>query len=45
VVHGAYGDVFTRLRRRRTFSLAAEIQWGLLPPLTGSSRFLVKDVV
>ena len=28
VAHGAYGDVFTRLRRRRTFSLAAEIQWG-----------------
>jgi hypothetical protein len=42
VVHGAYGDVFTRLRRRRTFSLAAEIQWGLLPPLTfGTERVVI----
>jgi serine phosphatase RsbU (regulator of sigma subunit) len=42
VVHGAYGDVFTRLRRRRTFSLAAEIQWGLLPPLTfGTERIVI----
>jgi hypothetical protein len=28
VVHSAYGDVFTQARRRRTFSLAAAIQWG-----------------
>ena len=42
VVHGAYGDVFTRLRRRKTFSLAAEIQWGLLPPLTfGTERVVI----
>jgi Stage II sporulation protein E (SpoIIE) len=42
VTHGAYGDVFTRLRRRRTFSLAAEIQWGLLPPLTfGTERVII----
>jgi hypothetical protein len=42
VVHGAYGDVFTRLGRRRTFSLAAEIQWGLLPPLTfGTERVVI----
>src|SRR4051794_30522714 len=42
VTHGAYGDVFTRLRRRRTFSLAAEIQWGLLPPLTfGTERIVI----
>src|SRR3954469_218421 len=42
VGHGAYGDVFTRLRRRRTFSLAAEIQWGLLPPLTfGTERIVI----
>ena len=42
VVHGAYGDVFTRLRRRRTFSLAAEIQWELLPPLTfGTERIVI----
>ena len=42
VVHGAYGDVFTRARRRKTFSLAAEIQWGLLPPLTfGTERVVI----
>ena len=42
VSHGAYGDVFTRARRRRTFSLAAEIQWGLLPPLTfGTERVVI----
>jgi serine phosphatase RsbU (regulator of sigma subunit) len=42
VTHGAYGDVFTRLRRRRTFSLAAEIQWELLPPLTfGTERIVI----
>lgn len=28
-----YGDVFYTTRRRREMSLAAEIQWGLLPPL------------
>jgi serine phosphatase RsbU (regulator of sigma subunit) len=42
VGHGAYGDVFVRLRRHRTFSLAAEIQWGLLPPLTfGTERIVI----
>src|SRR4051794_31575629 len=42
VAHGAYGDVLTRLRRRRTFSLAAEIQWELLPPLTfGTERIVI----
>ncbi|MBC7596164.1 MAG: serine/threonine-protein phosphatase [Kineosporiaceae bacterium] len=29
-----YGDTLVRLRRRREMSLAAEIQWSLLPPLT-----------
>ena len=29
-----YGDTLVRLRRRRDMSLAAEIQWSLLPPLT-----------
>ncbi len=42
VTHGAYGDVFTRLRRRRTFSLATESQWRLLPPLTfGTERVVI----
>jgi hypothetical protein len=29
-----YGDHITRRRRRTDFSLAAEMRWGLLPPLT-----------
>jgi serine phosphatase RsbU (regulator of sigma subunit) len=29
-----YGDTLVRLRRRREHRLAAELQWGLLPPLT-----------
>ncbi len=37
----AYSDVFARLRRRRTLSLAAEIQWDLLPPLTYAGDRLV----
>src|SRR3712207_1949128 len=32
VVHDAYTDVFARLRRRKTLSLAAEMQWELRPP-------------
>jgi hypothetical protein len=31
---GQYTDVYFLARRRRTMSLAAEMQWGLLPPLT-----------
>ncbi len=34
ITRDAYSDVFSRLRRRRELSLAAEIQWELLPPLT-----------
>jgi len=34
VVRDAYTDVFSRLRRRKRLSLAAEMQWELLPPLT-----------
>lgn len=34
VSNNAYSDLFARVRRRRTLSLAAEIQWDLLPPLT-----------
>ena len=32
VVNDGYTDIFAQLRRRRTMSLAAEIQWDLLPP-------------
>jgi hypothetical protein len=42
VVNDAYGDVFSRLRRRKTLSLAAEMQWDLLPPLTfGTDRVVI----
>ncbi|SDQ06601.1 PP2C family protein-serine/threonine phosphatase [Quadrisphaera sp. DSM 44207] len=34
VVNDAYSDAFSRVRRRRTMSLAAEMQWELLPPLS-----------
>ena len=41
-VRDAYSDVFARVRRRRPMSLAAEMQWELLPPLTfGSERVVV----
>lgn len=33
-----YGDTLVRARRRRQLGLAAELQWGLLPPLTFASR-------
>jgi serine phosphatase RsbU (regulator of sigma subunit) len=42
VVNDAYTDLFARLRRRKTLSLAAEIQWELLPPLTfGTDRLVI----
>jgi serine phosphatase RsbU (regulator of sigma subunit) len=42
VTRDAYSDVFSRLRRNRPMSVAAEIQWELLPPLTfGSERLVV----
>ena len=41
VVNTAYTDIFTQLRRRKTMSLAAEIQWDLLPPLTFASDRVV----
>jgi serine phosphatase RsbU (regulator of sigma subunit) len=42
VVRDAYTDVFSRLRRRKTLSLAAEMQWELLPPLTfGTDRVVI----
>ncbi|TFV51543.1 PP2C family protein-serine/threonine phosphatase [Blastococcus sp. TF02A-35] len=41
VVNGQYTDIFAQLRRRKTLSLAAEIQWDLLPPLTFASDRVV----
>jgi hypothetical protein len=42
----AYGDFFHLVRRRRPMSLAAEIAWNLLPPLTfGSDRLVIAAVL
>jgi serine phosphatase RsbU (regulator of sigma subunit) len=42
VVSDAYSDVFSRLRRRKTLSLAAEMQWELLPPMSfGTDRVVI----
>ncbi|HET6394275.1 MAG TPA: PP2C family protein-serine/threonine phosphatase [Blastococcus sp.] len=42
VTRDAYSDVFAKLRRSRPLSVAAEIQWELVPPLTfGSDRIVV----
>src|SRR5215213_812390 len=42
VVNDAYSDVFSRLRRRKTLSLAAEMQGELLPPMSfGTDRVVV----
>ena len=35
-----YGDVVTRTRRTRPLSLAAELRWSMLPPLTYTGRNL-----
>lgn len=35
-----YGDTLVRLRRTKDMSLAAEMQWSLLPPMTFASRTL-----
>jgi hypothetical protein len=41
-VNDAYSDVWSRLRRRKTLSLAAEMQWELLPPLSfGTDRVVI----
>jgi serine phosphatase RsbU (regulator of sigma subunit) len=42
VVNDAYSDVFSRLRRRKSLSLAAEMQWELLPPMSfGTERVVI----
>lgn len=46
VTKAAYGDAITLARRRREMSLAAEMQWGLVPPLTFSDgRVTVSGVL
>ncbi len=42
----AYGDFFERVRRRQPMSLAAELAWHLLPPLTfGTDRLVISGVL
>ncbi len=42
----AYGDLFERVRRRQPMSVAAELAWRLLPPLTfGTDRLVISGVV
>jgi serine phosphatase RsbU (regulator of sigma subunit) len=42
VTKDAYSDVLSRLRRRKTLSLSAEMQWELLPPMSfGTDRVVV----
>ena len=42
----ASSDSFAQLRRRRTLTLAAEIQWDLLPPLTyGDPRVVISGAL
>jgi hypothetical protein len=43
---GAYGDLFTLVRRRESMSLAGEITWNLMPPLTfGTERLVISCVL
>jgi serine phosphatase RsbU (regulator of sigma subunit) len=46
VTRDAYSDVLSRLRRSRPMSLAAEMQWELLPPLTyGTGRVAISGAL
>jgi hypothetical protein len=43
---GKYGDFFERYRRRQPMSLASELAWQLLPPLTfGSDRVVISGAL
>jgi hypothetical protein len=46
LVKDQYGDLFTMTRRRETMSLAGEITWNLMPPLTfGTDRVAISCVL
>jgi serine phosphatase RsbU (regulator of sigma subunit) len=46
VTKQAYGDLFERVRRRQPMSVAAELAWRLLPPLTfGTDRLVISGVL
>ncbi|MBW3575756.1 MAG: serine/threonine-protein phosphatase [Actinobacteria bacterium] len=42
----SYGDLFEQVRRRQPMSIAAELAWNLLPPLTfGTPRLVIGGVL
>ena len=46
LVKDSYGDQFTLVRRREAMSLAGEITWNLMPPLTfGTERVVISCVL
>ena len=46
LVKESYGDLFTLVRRREPMSLAGEITWNLMPPLTfGTDRVVISCVL
>jgi serine phosphatase RsbU (regulator of sigma subunit) len=46
LVKGSYGDLFTQVRRQEQMSLAGEITWNLMPPLTfGTDRVVISCVL
>ncbi len=46
VTKNAYGDVFERIRRRRPMTVASELLWRLLPPLTfATDDFVVSAIL
>ncbi len=46
LVKDAYGDLFTLVRRREPMSLAGEVTWNLMPPLTfGTERVVISCVL
>jgi hypothetical protein len=46
LLKAAYGDLFTQVRRRQPMSLAGEITWNLMPPLTfGTDRVVISCIL
>ena len=46
VTKGKYGDFFEQFRRRQPMSIASELAWQLLPPLTfGSDRVVISGAL
>ena len=46
LVKDQYGDLFTLVRRREAMSLAGEVTWNLMPPLTfGTDRVVISCIL